>query len=307
MPRRSPVTTPPGDTMRAPLRPFGRFDAALLALLVLAAGYAGYRITVHLDYAWNWPAIPQFLFRYDVDQERWVANYLVQGLLTTLRLSLWSGLLALILGLFMALARTSRSLYWRLVARSYVELMRNLPPLVVIFLFYFFLAGQLIPLLAPGDRLAAAGPFWQSLGATLFAPPGQLASFLSAVVTLAVFESAYVAEILRSGIESIHRSQWDAAQALGLTRGQCLRYVVLPQAVRRVLPPLASQMISLVKDSAIVSVISVQELTYQGTQLMASTYLTIEVWITVALMYFLLTWPCSLLVGRLEHRLRRDR
>ena len=83
--------------------------------------------------------------------------------------------------------------------------------------------------------------------------------------------------------------------------------MILPQAVRRVLPPLAGQMISLVKDSAIVSVISIQELTYQGTQLMASTYLTIEVWLTVALMYFLLTWPCSLLVGRLEQRLRPDR
>jgi polar amino acid transport system permease protein len=207
----------------------------------------------------------------------------------------------------MALARTGRSLYWRLVARSYVELMRNLPPLVVIFLFYFFLADQLIPLLAPDARVAAAAPVWQRLAATLIAPPGQLAPFLSAVVTLAVFESAYVAEILRSGIESIHRSQWDAAHALGLTRGQSLRHVILPQAVRRVLPPLAGQMISLVKDSAIVSVISIQELTYQGTQLMASTYLTIEVWLTVALMYFLLTWPCSLLVGRLERRFSPDR
>ena len=293
--------------MRTRLRPFGRLDAALLVLLSGAAGYAGYRIVVHLDYAWNWAAMPQFLFRYDADEGRWVANYLVQGLLTTLRLSVWSGLLALVLGLVMALARTGRSLYWRLVARSYVELMRNLPPLVVIFLFYFFLADQLIPLLAPDARVAAAAPVWQRLAATLIAPPGQLAPFLSAVVTLAVFESAYVAEILRSGIESIHRSQWDAAHALGLTRGQSLRHVILPQAVRRVLPPLAGQMISLVKDSAIVSVISIQELTYQGTQLMASTYLTIEVWLTVALMYFLLTWPCSLLVGRLERRFSPDR
>ena len=176
--------------MRTRLRPFGRLDAALLALLVGAAGYAGYRIVVHLDYAWNWAAMPQFLFRYDADEGRWVANYLVEGLLTTLRLSVWSGLLALVLGLAMALARTGRSLYWRLVARSYVELMRNLPPLVVIFLFYFFLADQLIPLLAPDARVAAADPFWQNLVGALFAPRGQLAPFLSAVVTLAVFESA---------------------------------------------------------------------------------------------------------------------
>lgn len=288
-------------------RPFNSLDAVLLTLLIASAGFVVYRITMQLNYTWNWAVIPQFLFRYDQESGRWVANYLVQGLLTTLRLSLWGGVLALVLGLFMALARTGRVLYWRLVARSYIELMRNLPPLVIIFLFYFFLADQLIPLLGL-DRLAdAASPVRQWLLSVLFAPPEQLSAFLSALVTLAVFESAYVAEILRSGIESVGRSQWDGALALGLTRGQCLRHVILPQAVRRVLPPLAGQMISLIKDSAIVSVISIQELTYQGTQLMASTYLTIEVWLTIAALYFVLTFPCSLAVDRMERRLNRKR
>lgn len=103
--------------MRTRLRPFGRLDAALLVLLVGAAGYAGYRIVVHLDYAWNWAAMPQFLFRYDADEGRWVTNYLVEGLLTTLRLSVWSGLLALVLGLAMALwpapAAASTGGWWR--------------------------------------------------------------------------------------------------------------------------------------------------------------------------------------------------
>jgi polar amino acid transport system permease protein len=288
-------------------RPFNSLDAVLLTLLIASAGFVVYRITMQLNYTWNWAVIPQFLFRYDQESGRWVANYLVQGLLTTLRLSLWGSVLALVLGLFMALARTGRVLYWRLVARSYIELMRNLPPLVIIFLFYFFLADQLIPLLGL-DRLAdAASPVRQWLLSVLFAPPEQLSAFLSALVTLAVFESAYVAEILRSGIESVGRSQWDGALALGLTRGQCLRHVILPQAVRRVLPPLAGQMISLIKDSAIVSVISIQELTYQGTQLMASTYLTIEVWLTIAALYFVLTFPCSLAVDRMERRLNRKR
>jgi polar amino acid transport system permease protein len=116
-----------------------------------------------------------------------------------------------------------------------------------------------------------------------------------------------VAEILRGGIESIGPQQWDAAFALGLTRGQCIRHIILPQAIRRVLPPLAGQVISLIKDSAIVSVISIQELTYQGTQLMASTYLTIEVWLTIAALYFLLTFPCSLAVDRIDRRLNRRR
>lgn len=293
--------------MFAKHRPFRLLDAVLLTLLLSAAGFVVYRVTVRLDYTWNWAVIPQFLFRYDQEEGRWVANYLIQGLLTTVRLSAWGGLLALVLGLGMALARTGRILYWRLVARTYVELMRNLPPLVIIFLFYFFLADQLIPLLGLDVRAAKASPAVQGLIGTLFAPPEQLSAFFSALLTLAVFESAYVAEILRSGIESIGRPQWDAAHALGLTRGQSLRHVILPQAVRRVLPPLAGQMISLIKDSAIVSVISIQELTYQGTQLMASTYLTIEVWLTIAALYFLLTFPCSLAVDRMDRRLNRKR
>ena len=293
--------------MFARRRSFTPLDAVLLILLLCAAGFVVYRITARLQYTWNWAVIPQFLFRYDQESGQWVANYLVQGLLTTVRLSLWGGLLALILGLAMALARTGRILYWRLVARTYIELMRNLPPLVIIFLFYFFLADQLIPLLRLDALAKAASPGLQQWFAVLFAPPEQLAAFFSALITLAVFESAYVAEILRAGIESIGRPQRDAAQALGLTHNQSLRHVILPQAVRRVLPPLAGQMISLIKDSAIVSVISIQELTYQGTQLMASTYLTIEVWLTIAALYFLLTFPCSLAVDRLDLRLNRRR
>src|SRR5690606_22024435 len=128
---------------------------------------------------WNWGIIPQFLFRYDQDSGQWVTNYLIQGLLTTVRLSLWSGILALALGLGMALARTGRSLYWQLVARTYIELMRNLPPLVIIFLFYFFLADQLTPLLNL-DRLAIrSSPGTQAFVAALFAPPEQLSAFLS--------------------------------------------------------------------------------------------------------------------------------
>ena len=284
---------------------FHPLDAVLLTLLLCAAGFVVYRITARLNYAWNWAAIPQFLFRYDQEQGGWTANYLMQGLFATVRLSLWASILALALGLAMALARTSRILYWQLTARCYIELMRNLPPLVIIFLFYFFLADQLIPLLRLDELVKAGSPGLQRLVSAFFAPPDQLSAFLSALVTLAVFESAYAAEILRAGIESIGRPQWDAAHALGLTRRQTLRHVILPQAFRRMLPPLAGQMISLIKDSAIVSVISIQELTYQGTQLMASTYLTIEVWLTIAALYFLLTFPCSLAVDRMGRRLNR--
>lgn len=288
-------------------RRFTPLDGILLVLLCTLAGLAAHRIAVHLHYDWQWEAIPQFLFRYDQQSGQWLPNYLIHGLLTTIRLSIWSGLLALALGLVVALARVSCWLYWRLVARSYIELMRNLPPLVIVFLLYFFLADQLVPILDLQTLATQAPPQAQQLLTVLFAAPEQFSPFFSAVVTLALFESAYVAEILRAGIESVERGQWDACHALGLTRLQSLRHVILPQAIRRVLPPLAGQMISLIKDSAIVSVISIQELTCQGTQLMASTYLTIEVWLTIAALYFLLTFPCSLLVGRMDRLLNRRR
>ena len=291
--------------MRLKLPAINRLDGLLFLLLAGAAAFLGYRVSVELNYHWNWGTIPQFLFRYDEEAGRWTANYLVNGLLTTLRLSIWASILALIAGFAVALARVSQSLYLRLLARSFIELMRNLPPLVIIFLFYFFLADQLIPLAGTVRIDAESRPLLSKICSLLLAPPANLTPFLSALVTLAVFETAYVAEIVRSGIESIHKEQWAACHALGLSRWQSLRHVILPQSLRRVLPPLAGQLVSLIKDSSIVSVISIQDLTYQGSQLMASTYLTFEVWLTVAAMYLALTFPCSYLVERLNRRLNR--
>ncbi len=280
-------------------------DTVLLVLLAGALAFAGYRVTVGLHYTWNWSGIPQFILRYDDESGRWVANYLLHGLLTTIRLSLWSGALALVFGLIMALARTGSSLFWRMVACCYVELMRNLPPLVLIFIFYFFLADQLALLLGIDDLVRAAGPRIRAVLSFLFCKPAQLSAFLAAILTLALFEGAYLTEIIRAGIQSVERQQWEASHALGLTRRHALRYIILPQAMRQVLPTLAGQFISLIKDSAIVSVISIQELSYQGTQLMASTYLTIEVWVTIAVLYLMLTLPASMGVSRLEKKFAR--
>ncbi|WP_028579895.1 amino acid ABC transporter permease [Desulfogranum japonicum] len=281
-------------------------DFILISLLLAAAGYVFYRIAFHLDYSWNWHVIPQYLFRYDVERGRWVSNYLIDGLVTTIRLSLWAGILALVLGFFFAVMRLSSSLFLRLFARCYIELMRNLPPVVIIFLFYFFLADQFLPLLHLEQVVSRLPPPLQRIEEFLFGDPAILSPFVSAMITLAAFESAYVAEIFRAGIESVENHQREAAYALGLKNHQTMRHIILPQALIRVLPPLSGQLISLIKDSAIVSVISIQELTYQGTQLMASTYMTIEVWTTIALLYLLLTFPCSVMVSYLESRFARS-
>jgi polar amino acid transport system permease protein len=279
---------------------FGLLDVLLLALIFSAAGWLTFRVIVQLNYPWNWSSVWQYFFRFDQEQDRFVVNYLILGLLTTVRLSVYASLLALVLGLFMALARISRSLFWRLIGRTYIELMRNLPPLVIIFLVYFFLADQITPFLGIDAFVRNIRPDAVRWLTVFVASPSSLSAFLSAVITLAVFEGAYIAEIIRAGIESVDKGQWEAAHALGLSRGQTLKNIILPQGFRQMLPPLGGQFISLIKDSSIVSVISIQELTYQGTQLMASTYMTIEVWLLVALMYFVLTFPCSMIVGQLE-------
>ena len=282
-------------------------DIAILLSLASAVIFIIYRITVDLNYKWRWAAMPQYLFRYDPEKGRWVTNLLMQGLLTTLRLSFWGTLLAILFGTVIGLFRVSPSLFRRLVGRSYVELVRNLPPLVFIFIFYFFLSEQIMPILGVDDFIRTRSEGTQRFFEIFFASPSLFAPTLSALLSLAIFEGAYIAEIVRAGIQSIERGQWEASYALGLTRWQQMRHVVLPQAVARILPPLAGQFISLIKDSSICSVISVQELTFQGSELMAATYFTIEIWLVVAGLYLMMTLSCSLAVERLEIYMARSR
>lgn len=289
--------------MRRSLR-WGWLDTLLLLALIALVAYFGYRVSVGLEYRWNWQVIPQYLLRRDADGA-WVPNMLLQGLFTTIRLSFWSLLLALPFGVIAGLLRISSHLINRLLGGTYVTLLRNLPPLVLVFIFFFFISDQVLPQFNLGVRLNAAPDWVQSLVPLLFAPSDQIEPFVAAVFTLALFEGAYVAEIVRAGINSIEKGQWEAARALGMRRWQILRTVILPQALQRMIPPLAGQAISTIKDSAIVAVISVQELTFQGLELMAATYLTFEVWLTVTALYFLLTYSCSTLASRLELRLRR--
>lgn len=281
-------------------------DAILLLGFFGVLVYLGYRIEVSLEYRWNWSVIPQYLLRYDTTAG-WMPNLLIQGLFTTIRLSIWSLLLAIPIGLASGLLRTSLHLFNRLLGGCYVALLRNLPPLVLVLIFYFFVSDQLLPHLQIPLLLAEAPQPLYNLLTICVAPADQLEAFIAAVITLALLEGAYIGEIVRAGINSVEKGQWEAARALGLRRWQLMRHVVLPQAFQQMIPPLTGQVISTIKDSAIVSVISIQELTFQGMELMASTYLTFEVWTTVTLLYFLLTYGCSRFAGRLERRLLRNR
>lgn len=282
-------------------------DIVLGLMLAVTAAYVFYRLSSGLQYHWHWERIPQYLLRYDTAEKRWVLNSLSLGFLNTIRLSVWGTILAAIIGLCMGLARISLRPFRRMVGGAYVELIRNTPPLVLIFIFYFFVSDQVMPLLGIQVLAEAAPPSIQKGLTLLLAPPSTLPAFLSALITLSLFEGAYITEIIRAGIQSIETGQWEASAALGLSRRQQLIHVVGPQAVRRILPPLSGQFISTIKDSAIVSVISIPELTFKGMELMASTYLTFEIWITVTLLYLTLTLSCSLGIERLEIFLNRGR
>ncbi|MFP6733585.1 MAG: amino acid ABC transporter permease, partial [Rhodospirillales bacterium] len=125
-------------------------------------------------------------------------------------------------------------------------------------------------------------------------------------IVLAMFEGAYITEIVRAGVQSIHKGQWEAARAVGLSRFNVSRDVILPQALRNILPPLAGQFISLVKDSSMVSLISIQDLTYTGSQVAISTRKVFEIWIFIAVVYFVICFSLSLASRWLERRMGRS-
>ncbi|MFC1838993.1 amino acid ABC transporter permease, partial [Thermodesulfobacteriota bacterium] len=218
-------------------------DFIIIPGVILGLFYFSYHISVGLNYNWNWSAIPQYLFRYDPARGEWIPNLLMQGLFTTIRLSIWGILLAIFLGIIMGFCRTSNSLFKRLLGSTYVELIRNTPPLVLIFIFYFFFSSQIIPATGLETFIQSLGENSRGLVSFLFSPPSTLAAFLSATLTLGIFEGAYITEIIRSGIQSIEKGQWEASYTLGFSRYQQYRHVIFPQALRRILPPLAGQFI----------------------------------------------------------------
>ncbi len=241
------------------------FSGAVLWLAVSGA--------LSMGYNWQWYRVPGFIYRV-VDGEL-VWGPLMKGLAVTLEITAYSTILTLAIGLVTALLRLSDSYAGRVVSKIYLEAVRNTPLLIQIYLFYFVL-GPIIGL----DR------FW------------------AGVACLSVFEGAFACEIIRAGVLSLPRGQLEASDSMGLNRVQGYRYVILPQAVPLMLPPLTSLIISLIKNSAIVSVIAVFDLTTEARNIIADTFLSFEIWMTVAAMYLALTVTLSVLMSYLEHRLR---
>jgi polar amino acid transport system permease protein len=302
---------------------------SVYAVIIVALGASVYAVSQRVDYDWRWERVPQYIVSHEgervaapadgivrlgadpraleihtqsdppavtridnVDRiaaadgdpvfagdivairEGYAPGPLLVGLWITLKISAVSLVFALALGLVAGLGRVADNPAARNLAATYVELIRGTPLLVQIFIFYFFIGTVL-----------------------------ELSPFTAAVAALSVFTGAYVAEIVRAGIEAVPRGQAEAARSLGMSSLQAMRFVILPQALRRSLPPLAGQFISLIKDSSLVSVIAITDLTKAGREIVSSTFTPFEVWFTVALMYLVLTGALSLWVRRLERRM----
>lgn len=275
-------------------------DLILICFILVAVIWCIWRTRSLPQYHWQWSVLGEFLLRQGQDGH-WEAGLLLRGLIVTLRIGFWGMFLALLTGVPMGLASAHARGLADVPSRAYGTIIRNTPPLVLIFFLYFF-AGNLLPVTALEDCIRQLPETARTAIALAFAPPGQMDRMLAAVLALGLYEGAYVAEIVRGGVESVDQGQWDAARALGFSRAQSLRLVILPQAARIILPPLAGQIITTFKDSALASLISLPELTFQSLEVMAVSQMTFEVWISAGALYLLVGLACATLGRWLEKR-----
>jgi polar amino acid transport system permease protein len=235
-------------------------------------------------------------------------SYLSAGMLVTLRITVASYSIATVIGLFTGLARTSKSPFAYTISTLYVEAVRGIPLIVLM----LYMAFVLVPMVMGGLRAIAT---W---GLTL-GPGGGLASFLTgmsqvtsrqisletrAIIALGFGYGAYEAEIFRAGIQSIGRGQMEAARSLGMTYPQAMLRVILPQAIRRVLPPLGNDFIACLKDSSLATVLAVNELTQLGRIRRSSTFRVFETFNVLTFLYLSMTLALSGLVRVLERKMK---
>lgn len=215
-----------------------------------------------LQYEWHWSAIAGYRSKF------------FYGWLMTVAVAAASLTVSLLIGIVAALSRRSSFLPLRYAALLYVELIRGTPLLVQVMLFFYVIADAF----------------------------GMQNRYLAGILTLSIFSGAYMAEMIRSGIESISTSQLDACRAIGLSKSQSYRYVIVPQMLRQLLPPLSGQFASIIKDSSLLSIIAVNELTLSAQEINSYTYSTLESYLPLALGYLILTLPISLCSRTLERK-----
>ena len=252
--------------MRFKLKGVKPFLICAVFFLILFTGYR------NLEYNWQWYRVWAYLFTYE--NGVFTPGILLDGLVITIRISAISLVLSLFIGFLSAFARLSNYPSLRAISWLYVEIVRNTPLLIQIFVIYFVVS-----------------------------PVFNLSAFVSAVIALSLFEGAYSSEIIRSGIINVPKGQFEAAQSIGLTTAQSYLKVIIPQMLRQILPMLAGQSVSLIKDSALVSTISIYDLTMQGQRIVSETFLTFEIWFVVAICYLMITVSLSIVIRWFENHL----
>jgi len=235
-------------------------------LVFLLVAFIFYFAFSQLDTHWNWATVYKY-------RQKFIAGWWM-----TIGISATALVLSTCIGLVFAMGQRSRFLPLRYLSRFYVEIIRGTPLLVQILVFWYVICGAV-----HFENRFAAG-----------------------VLALSIFSGAYITEIFRAGIESIGKSQIESARAIGLTRMQTYRYVILPQALRQTLPPLAGQFVSLIKDSSLLSVIAISEFTLNAQETASNTYSNFECYIPLAVGYLILTFPISLLTRWLEARMKYE-
>jgi polar amino acid transport system permease protein len=301
----------------------------LALLFFIAVGYFFYSAASNMNYIWKWNSIPKYFayeefisveapidgkliiendkyfidgdekielkninkdfnFKYKINEsvyegdmvaskEEMKAGPIVDGLWVTLKISFFASILTISIGILVALMNISSSIFLKDIANVYVTIVRGTPLLVQIFLFYFIVAN-------------------------IF----ELDRFIAGILSLGIFFGAYVAEILRGAIQSIDKGQLEASKSLGISDFQAMRYIILPQAFKRALPSLVGEVIALVKDSSLVSVISITDLTKVGKEIVANTFSAFETWIVIAIIYLSITSILSYIGHRLERRMAKQ-
>ena len=243
---------------------------------------------------------------YTRENYREAFDFIKIGLSVTIQTSLVSYAIAIIFGLIAGLGRISRNVIFRNLSTLYVELIRGIPMLVLI----FFIALVGVPSLI--DGLHAAGEFLVGKGLTFLEEPLTLVTNkgfpmnVRAIIALSVTYGAFLAEIFRAGIQSIGRGQMEAARSQGMSYTQAMRYIILPQAVRNILPALGNDFVAMVKDSSLVSVLAVRDITQVAKLYSGRTFRFREAYTTLSVMYLTMTVALSMVVQWVERRLRSE-
>ena len=243
----------------------------IYCLIVSCILYSSFKGAQSMGYNWQWYQIPKYIYSYT--DEGFQFGELMLGLWTTITLSFTAFFLALIIGFWVALLRLSGLFIGTKIAICFLEFVRNVPLLVLVYLFYYVL-----------------GPVFK------------YDRYTASILCLAVYHSALISEILRAGINAVVQGQWEAAKSIGMSKMQTYIYIILPQSVRFLLPPMTGEVVHMVKSSAIVSVIAVAELTTLGQNIISDTYMAFEIWFTIAIIYMIVIMILSIGASQVEKR-----